>query len=198
VQERPTLVLGSGAILLAVLLALAMPAAAYDEADAGLLRPDMVLSAGHLPTRVPAHTQWQGILTLRPGNHVLSAQYQVCRVGQACFAPPAPAQRHGDTFVFDTANYTAGGRSVDYQAGWRIGVQWLLTEDAGMNETRTETFPEGRDLSGAGCAADPLGCQETHYIAFDMEPAAHAAPGAAVLPVAALLLGAAGARRRHA
>jgi hypothetical protein len=176
-------------------------AAAYDEQDAGLLPPHYVLSARHEPTLVPAHSQWHGVLVLRPGHPVVAAQYQVCRVGNACFAPPAPAQRSGaDTFRFDTANYTAGGHAIDYQAGWRIGVQWLLTEKT-ANATRVVAFPLGPEAGDPACAGDgaALACQERHYLAFDMEPAPRAVPalGAPALLGVALLAGLAGVARRE-
>lgn len=187
--------------ILLALLAWAPPAAAYAEAEAPLLRPD-VLEASHSPAAVQPHTQWQGSLALRPGHAVLSAQYQVCRVGQACFAPPAPATRVGnDTFTFHTADYLAGGRPVDYQAGWRIGVQWLLTERDG-NGTRTRPFPEGPGPADPACAgeAQALACQERHYLVFDMPPATRNAPagGAIAAPGLLALAWAGRARRRHA
>jgi hypothetical protein len=166
-----------------VLLALACThvAAAYDEADAGLLRAD-VLEMRHEPAVVPPHSQWNATLVLRPGHAIVAAQYQVCRVGQACFAPPAPAGRVGnDTFRFDTAQYLAGGHPVDYQAGWRIGVVWILSErtPSGPNATRTVTFPEGPSAADPACAGDAqaLACQERHYLAFDMPPATQGASG---------------------
>jgi hypothetical protein len=191
--------------LLAWLALLALPAllpaaAAYDEQDAGLLRPD-VLEASHSPGVVQPHAQWRGTLVLRPGHQVLAAQYQICRVGQACFAPPAPAQRVGnDTFTFDTADYLANGHPVDYQAGWRIGVQWILTERDG-NQTRSVPFPAGPGPSDPGCAGDgqALACQERHYLAFEMPPAEKGAPalGAPLLAVVLLGLAFGRMRRRH-
>src|SRR5207249_4620623 len=100
---------------------------AHAESEAPALRPD-VLAAGHEPAVVPPHTQWRGFLQLRPGSNVTVAYYQICRVGAACFAPPAPAARGGDTFRFDTTDYTVNGRPVDYQPGWRLGVVWRLNE----------------------------------------------------------------------
>ncbi|MCA1810454.1 MAG: hypothetical protein LC623_00380 [Halobacteriales archaeon] len=185
-----------------LLVALLPPAAAHAEQDAALLRPD-VLRAGHAPDAVEPHRQWTGFLVLRPGHNVTAAQYQICRVGQACFAPPSPATRVGnDTFAFDTADYKANGKPVDYQPGWRIGVQWVLTEGAG-NATRQSLFPQGPGPGDPACAGDAaaLACQEQHYLAFDMAPVAKESPAQGVaLPVAALLaLGVAGrARRRHA
>jgi hypothetical protein len=189
------------AVALLLLLALAPVAAAYDEQDAGLLRPD-VARAGHTPETVQPHTQWHGFLVLRPGHAVVSAQYQICRVGQACFAPPAPAAREGnDTFTFSTAAYLANGKPVDYQAGWRIGVQWILTERNATGGTRQAAFPEGPGPTDPACAGDQqaLACQERHYLAFEMPPAPKAAPAPA-LPLLALLLlglGAVGRSRRR-
>jgi hypothetical protein len=186
------------ALALLPLLALLPVAAAHAEADAGLLRPD-VLRAGHAPEMVQAHTQWQGFLVLRPGHSVTAAQYQICRVGSACFAPPAPARRVGDdTFTFETAAYQAGGKPIDYQPGWRLGVQWILTERAG-NATRQTLFPEGPSPTDAGCAGDQmaLACQERHYLAFDVAPAAKGAPAPGLAAVLVGLALAGGARRRH-
>jgi hypothetical protein len=148
---------------------------------------------------VQPHTQWHGFLALRPGHAVVSAQYQLCRVGQACFAPPAPAARAGnDTFTFDTADYRAGGQPVDYQAGWRIGVQWILTERAANGTLVQTSFPQGPGPADPACAGDQaaVACQERHYLAFEMPPAAKAAPAPAAA-VTLLLLLALGAARRH-
>ncbi|HEX2065991.1 MAG TPA: hypothetical protein VHI93_04180 [Candidatus Thermoplasmatota archaeon] len=186
------------ALALLALLAWLPDAAAYSEAEAASLRPDVV-RAGHSPQVVAPHTQWQGFLVLRPGHAVVAAQYQVCRVGEACFAPPAPAVRQGnDTFAFDTANYTVQGRPVDYQAGWRIGVQWILTERVG-NATRQSAFPAGPGDDPA-CREErmALACQERHYLVFSMAPGVQPSPPpAAPLAFLFLLAAAGGARRRH-
>lgn len=189
---------GPSSLAAILLVALVVPvASAYEEAESGLLRPDVVVEGRHEPAIVQPHTQWRGVLVLRPGTPVVSAQYQVCRVGQACFAPPAPAQRHGDTFTFDTVNYTANGAPVDYQGGWRIGVQWILTEQDG-NGTRTTLFPEGPAASDPNCLgeAQAVACQERHYIAFDMAPAPKAAPAPEAVFVLLFLLLSLGLVRR--
>lgn len=172
-------------LALAALLAVA-PAEAYPESAAPQL-DERVLEAGHLPAVVEPHTQWQGFLRLRPGADVVAASYQICRVGSACFAPPAPAARDGDTFRFDTNDYTALGAPIDYGAGWRIGVKWFLTDAAG---NLTELPP------AAGCGAtSSADCLEREYLAFDI-PAARGTP--APLPLLALAVVAlAAARRRH-
>jgi hypothetical protein len=92
---------------------------------------------------------------------------------------------------------------VDYQAGWRIGVQWILMErDGGGNATRSTPFPAGPGPGDPGCAGDQLAlaCQERHYLAFEMPPAAKGAPaaGAPLLAVALLGLACGRMRRGHA
>ncbi len=176
-------------------LAVAPAASAWSEGDAPSLDP-RVLSAGHAPAIVTPHTQWTGVLRLKPGSDVASAAYQVCRVGVACFAPPAPARRvDATTFRFDTANYTVAGpdgaRPVDYLAGWRLGVKWFLTDAAG----NTTELP--RD-AGCGTTSD-VGCLERNYIAFDMPAATRGTPAPTTLSALLVLVGVvlASARRRH-
>ena len=181
------------AILCAVAAALAAPALAHSEAAAPSLDP-RVEAAWHEPAVVEPHTQWQGFLQLRTGADVVSASYQICRVGLACFAPPAQAVRDVDGALrFDTTDYTVAGpdgaRPVDYQAGWRVGVKWLLT-DAGGNTT---SLPPS-----AHCAADAgAECLEAEYLAFDIaSPASRSTPlgPLSLLGVAAALMV---ARRTH-
>lgn len=176
-------------------LVLVVPAAAHNEADAVLLRPDVV-AAGHDPAAVQPHTQWSGWLQLAPGSNVTAASYQICRVGSACFAPPAPATRDGDVFRFNTTAYLANGQPIDFQPGWRIGVQWVLTEGSGP-AARAVLFPEGLSATDASCqGAAALACQESHYLAFSL-PAALSTPGVGLAMVLAFVAAAATRRRRH-
>jgi hypothetical protein len=142
------------------------------------------------------HSQWQGFLQLRPDSNVTAARYQICRVGDTCFAPPTAATAAGNgTFRFDTNGYLANGRPVDYQAGWRLGVKWLLDERLANGTMRTVDFPAGPDLTAPGCEGDAaLACNEAHYLAFDMPAASKPAPSLlgswvaiATLAVAALV-----------
>ncbi len=182
-QQPPRVVQHLAPLIAAVgLTLLALPAAGYAESEAPALRPD-VLAAGHAPEIVAPHTQWSGTLSFRPGSNVTAASYQICRVGMACFAPPAVAQRDGDTFRFHTSNYTVAGKPVDYQAGWRVGVKWILTEgepDGAPGGTRVMAFPSGLSPDDPACAgeAQAMECQESHYVAFNVAGDARGTPGA--------------------
>ena len=179
--------------------ALAMPASAHAEAEAPLLRDDVV-AAGHEPAVVEPHTQWTGFLELSSSTNVTAAFYQVCRVGQSCFAPPTPAEKVGPRFRFDTSEYLANGRPVDYEAGWRLGVTWLLEERLENGTTRSVRFPIGPDMLSAGCQGDAaLACSEAHYLAFDVAEDERGAPavGAGLAFVALLAAVAVAAVRRR-
>ena len=176
-------------LLLAAATAAALsapPSAAHPEAAAPTLRADVV-RAGHEPEVVEPHTQWRGFLELQAGTNVTAAFYQVCRVGQACFAPPAPATDVGDrSFRFDTSQYLANGRPVDYQPGWRLGVTWLLEERLPNGTTQTTRFPVGPDVLAPDCQGEAaLACAEAHYLAFDLPADDRPSPG---LPVPTVLL----------
>lgn len=182
---------------LAALLACAPSASAHDEAAAPDLRPDVV-RAWHEPAVVEPHTQWRGFIAFAPTSNVTAASYQICQVGKTCFAPPTPADRLGNgTFGFDTSDYTVGGRPVDYEAGWRLGVKWFLTETRDTGNATVE-FPGGPDLSSPQCAGDAaLACSEAHYLSFDMPAASKdASAGAAALAGLAAAVALALPRRR--
>ncbi|HJQ93042.1 MAG TPA: hypothetical protein VJ874_02020 [Candidatus Thermoplasmatota archaeon] len=184
-------------------LLLPAPAAGHPESAAPSLRPD-VFRAGHEPEVVMPHTQWTGFLELEPGTNVTAAYYQVCRVGQACFAPPTPATRvlsageGGPGFRFDTATYLANGKPVDYEAGWRIGVTWLLEERLANGTTQMARFPAGPDVLSPECQGDAaMACAEAHYLAFDIPAEGRDSPPAPLLSLlAALGLAAFAARLR--
>lgn len=186
--------------LLALLVLAAAPASAHPESAAPSLRPDVV-RAGHEPEVVLPHTQWRGFLELEPGSNVTAAYYQVCRVGQACFAPPTPADRIANaTFGFDTADYLANGEPVDYEAGWRIGVTWVLEERLSNGTTRLVRFPVGPDVLSPECQGDAAAaCAEAHYLAFDIPAEERESPAVAAFPIGALLAAFAfvAARRRR-
>ena len=186
--------------ILVAMTALAFPAMAHPESDAPLLRADVV-GAGHEPAVVAAHTQWQGFLELSPDSNVTSAFYQVCIVGQACFAPPAPAERDGNSFRFNTSTYLANGKPVDYQPSWHLGVTWLLEERLANGTTQTVRFPVGPDVLSAECQGEAaLACAEAHYLTFDIAGKPRESPGLPALGLLVLPLALAailGRRRRQ-
>jgi hypothetical protein len=180
----------------AALCLVAGPTQAHPESAAPSLRSDVV-AAGHSPDVVPPHSQWMGFLDLAPGSNVTSAYYQVCRVGEACFAPPTLAIRDGDRFKFHSSDYLANGRAVDYQAGWHLGVTWVLEETAANGTSRSLRFPEGPDLASAECQGDAaLACAEAHYFVFDVAAGPKAAPSPPGLWLALALAALAAALRK--
>lgn len=168
---RPTLALA------ALLLALAPSASAVTEGDAPNLRSD-VGRAWHAPPTLEPGKQWQGFLALIPGHAAENVSFQICRVGEVCFTSPVPAQRvNNTTWTFDTSTYLVGGTTIDWQPGWRIGVQWILQERLPDGSVERHAFPEGVPLDSPECASDALGCAETHYIVLDVGPGSAAESG---------------------
>lgn len=156
------------AIALALLIAL--PAAsAYEEEEAPRVRLyeaglDDVARVWHEPEIVQPGTQWEGFIQFRDGHRVMEVLYQICDVGRVCFAPPTPAEQiDNNTWTFNTTDYRGSGadRPIHYEAGWRIGTQYILTEETD-NGTVTRKFPEGLEKP------EDL---EFHYFAFDMPEA---------------------------
>lgn len=132
-------------LVAALLLAcMASAASAHPEEDAPDLHPDVV-RAWHEPEVVEPGTQWSGFLQLRAGHDVGKVWYQVCDAGDGvCFAPLHAAQGlANDTYRFDTVDYLANGRPVDWQPGWRVGVRWFLaaTEAPDSNGTWVPMAP---------------------------------------------------------
>lgn len=129
---------------------------------------------------------WSGWLQLRDDANVTSARFQVCRVGLACFAPPAPAEPDGaNGFRFNTTNLLVQGPEgrvpVEFQAGWRVGVKWFLTDASGA----TSELPHSDCSSASGAA-----CLEDAYLAFTIPASARGMPsvGPAAIGLAALAL----------
>lgn len=173
-----------------VLLSSTAPVAAWNESAAPQL-DSRVLAAWHDPQVAQADQPWHAFLQVDPAANVSEALFQVCRVGKACFAPPAPAQDMGNaTFGFASSD-AGGGPAVDFQPGWRIGIKWYLRNANGSLDSLPPS-PEGQPVCADSAA---LECQEAHYLAFDLMPAkdASAAPGF----LAAVGLLAVAARRRH-
>lgn len=203
----PSIVARAACVAGLALLLAAAGAAAHPESAAPSLREDVV-RAGHEPAVVEPHTQWRGFLELDGSTNVTAAYYQVCRVGQACFAPPTPAtMAEADPgkpvaeqrvrFSFDTAEYLANGRPVDYEAGWRIGVTWILEERLANGTTQLARFPMGPDVLSPECQGDAaLPCAEAHYLAFDIPAGERGSPSPSLALVGLGLLATAFQARR--
>lgn len=188
--------------LVAALLLLAVPVAAYEEAEAPSVDARIAL-VGHAPETVTPGTQWEGTIQFVPGHNVTAVRYQICKVGLSCFAGPTLAEQvNATTWRFDTNDYTVLGRLIDWginepgeSGDWRVGVQYVLyTQGDDIDDPfGGELVPHGVDVTSPEC--DAMGwqaCAETHYFAFDMP--ARQAPGAdapaplLVLPLLGALL----------
>jgi hypothetical protein len=185
-------------VILATLtsLVLAIPAAAVPESEAGQLwmaqngRPG-VLAAGHAPAEVAPGAQWEGYLILEDTVTFEKVLFQICLVGKTCFAPPTPAhQADNRTWRFNTTAYRAPGTNalIDWEAGWHVGVRYVIEDRLANGTLRTTVFPHSDDLTAAGA--------EAHYLTFYIPDAPkRGAPGLPLLAILAALLLAAVRRR---
>ncbi len=181
-----------GALVLVLVAAATLPpATGWSELEAPRL-DSRVLQAGHAPDVVQPHMQWNGYVVVSEASNVTDVSYQVCRVGFSCFAPPAPAQPRGSgIWTFDTANYTVAGpegsKPVDYQAGWRIGVTWILRAENGT----TWSVPPVHTCG----PADAARCLEDDYLVFQIAQSPTGIPNLSGALAVGLLLFLAGRRR---
>lgn len=192
-------------ILLAAVAVLLTPlATAFEEADAPALRPD-VMRVSHEPARVLPGAQWSGLIEMRPGHNVTEVRYQVCQVGSVCFIPPTLARQVDETtWRFDTANGPAALASVDWQPGWRVGFQWVLTQTS-VDGSQSSEFPQGMEIGTPACDADHLSCASTHYFTFEIADGAAGARsephvivwGAVLALLAGIILAATGIHSRR-
>lgn len=172
------------ASILAALLLLAPLAEAYPESDAARVRfiesgKDDVLRVWHEPEVVEPGTQWNGFIQFKPGHAIEGVQYQICDVGRVCFAPPHDATRLNDTtWTFDTNDYRQQGRPIRYEAGWRLGVAYILEERLANGTLTYSTLPEGLENPND---------LEYHYLAFDMPPPRRDTPAPGLLAVLGVL-----------
>lgn len=165
---------------------LAGPAAAITEADAQATwlaqngRPG-VIGAGHEPRTIPPGTQWSGYITLAENVTFETVRFQICRVGQVCFAPPTPARQIDErTWGFNTTDYRAPGSGVliQWEAGWHLGVRYVIEDQLDNGTLRTTIFPASDDLTTAGA--------ESHYLTLYI--AGQVAKPAPSIPLALLLI----------
>lgn len=167
----------------------AAPASAFEESEAPAVRieqfgRDDVVRVWHEPQPPQPGTQWRGWIEFAHNHGVNSVSFQICRVGIACFAPPQPMQREGlNVWTFDTAQYIVPGAGVPvtWEAGWRIGVRFVINETLADESYLESYFPKPSDA----------GVLEDDYFAFNM-PAAEArdtdGPTSAPLLAVGLLL----------
>lgn len=153
--------------LLSALLVVA-PAAAIPEVDAQATwlmqnsRPG-VITAGHEPPTIPPGTQWSGYITLADNVTFKTVRFQICRVGQVCFAPPTLARQIDErTWGFNTTDYRAPGSGdlIRWEAGWHLGVRYVIEDQLDNGTLRTTVFPTSDDLTTAGA--------ESHYLTLDI------------------------------
>jgi len=198
---RP-LVLRIPPVLLVLAVALWLPqATAYDEGEAAQ-HDGRIDAVWHEPAMPPPGTQWHGFIRFVEGHNVTDVRYQICRVGQVCFAQPTLAERVDDNmWTFDTADYKAGRNAVDWgrnhpgdQPGdWRVGVKYYLFTDGQDTDYRNGTLvPTGLALDDPRCVEGGeltwVECDETHYFAFDLTAERAGGNGAPGLPIAGLLV----------
>lgn len=156
--------------VLAVMVLGALPAGAYNESEAAQVRlmedhRSDVVRVWHEPPTVQPGTQWRGFIQFSVGNAMENVSYQICRVGFSCFAPPTPADRlNATTWTFDTNRYLSASsrQPVSWEAGWRVGMRFVLSERLPNGTLASDGFPKG-------LANDTN--LEYHYLAFDMPPA---------------------------
>lgn len=191
-----------GLVLVAALLLL--PAAsAYPESAAPSL-DERIVRVWHEPEVPAPGTQWQGFMELAPGHNVSQVKYQICRVGQNCFAPPTPAQDMGDNvWRFDTNDYRDPivgepihwGEDVNGDGSeWLVGVQYFLVDP---DHEAGKPVPEGLEIPSEECdAVSWEECSATHYFVFAMPAETSSGEQAPALPVAFLLIALAFLARR--
>ena len=121
--------------LVAALLLLAVPVAAYEEAEAPSVDARIAL-VGHAPETVTPGTQWEGTIQFVPGHNVTAVRYQICKVGLSCFAGPTLAEQvNATTWRFDTNDYTVLGRLIDW------GINCLLYTSPSPRDQRGSRMP---------------------------------------------------------
>lgn len=176
------------------LLLLLPAAAAYEESQAARVRMlergvADVVAVWHEPEIVQPGTQWNGFIQFQEGHGIQNITFQICDVGRVCFAPPSPVQRLNETtWSFDTESYQRIGKAINYEAGWRLGTQFILTERMANGTLETYKFPEGIE------EPDDL---EFHYFAFDMPEATNKGiPALNTLPTLVALAAAGFIRKR--
>lgn len=179
-------------VLLGIIVFLLPGSQAYPESEAPRVRMlergmDDVVAVWHEPEIVQPGTQWNGFIQFREGHGITEVTFQICDVGRVCFAPPVQVERINETtWMFDTNAYQKQGEPINYQSGWRLGTQFVLTERMPNGTVETYKFPQGIENP------DDL---EYHYFAFDMPAEAKGTPAPGILGIMTLMTAVALRRR---
>lgn len=203
---------------LAVLAALVLvPAASAEEPeDAPALWTELygdegVESLVFTPRTIGAGEHFETVLSFTEEVNVSDVKYQICYIGQGCFAIGVPTTEvEPGTWRIDTRDineHTGYEKDINFQRQpvhdpqpTRIGIQFFVctTDDVPCPDNPLEwrPFPVGE----SGCAQQPSpeafrACEETHYFGITIEES-RAVPGPG-LPVAlaVIALGALAVRR---
>lgn len=184
-------------VLLALLL-LIPAAAAHDPSDAAAVWSaeigDGTATISVSPAAPKAGEQFVALLELETDLDIASVTYQMCDVGQTCFAIgyPVPQQADG-SYLLATADewmhseFMADGELRTFAAGERIGWQYFI-ELADDNGT-VLTFPHGEECDVFAPDDEWLACQESHYFAVDIEDSKSTPVGLLLAPAALLIAG---------
>lgn len=176
------------------LLLLVPAAAAHDPSDAAAVWTreigDGTATITVAPEAPQAGDQFVAILELETNLDIVDVTYQMCDVGQTCFAIgyPVPQQADG-TYRLATADewmhseFMADGEQRTFSAGERIGWQYFIEL---ANET-VLTFPHGEECDVFAPDDEWLACQESHYFAVDIAESKSTPAGLLLAPAALLI-----------
>lgn len=171
-------------------------AVAEDPADAARLWTEQhgdegVEAVWVEPTVVQAGTQFEGFIRFAPDYPVEDVTYQICEVGDACFAIGVPMEPVGDnTWRFDTADlpkYTNLPRPREYKEGEDIGFSFFVYLPDVQREEGFLPFPDQPKCSAELPYEEWMACEETQYFVTTIAAGEKETPGLGLLPLLPLL-----------
>jgi hypothetical protein len=181
------------AVALIMILPLVSGAESSEAAELWTAEHGTGLVAGAtFPEEIVAGQQFSA--TLHLAKEVESVRYQICSIGNACFASNLELERSGNNWTLDTAKIPDQLDFIDkpqqFEEGERIGVQFFIKQG---NET--VLFPHGRDCDPRDPELESteawVACDETHYFGTNVIAGEKQAPGLgflALLVVIALVM----------